>query len=70
MIRLPIFFLLALAFSSCALVTVPVKVAGSVVTTTAKVTGKAVGAGFDAMHKSDEEEAAEAARERAANEGE
>jgi len=61
MIRLTFFSLLTLSLSSCSLITVPVKVAGSVVSTTAKVTGKAVGAGFDAMHKSDEEEAAEAA---------
>lgn len=66
MIRLLLLPPLVLTLSSCALVTVPVKVAGSVVTTTAKVTGKAMGAGIDAMHTSDAEEAAaaaEAARE-------
>lgn len=38
---------LALLLSSCALITTPVKVAGSIATTTVKTTGKMVGAGID-----------------------
>lgn len=45
--------------SSCALVTVPVKVAGKVVTTTVGLAGKAAGAGIDAMKKDDETPAEE-----------
>lgn len=43
--------LLFAMLSSCALVTVPVKVAGKVVTTTVGLAGKAAGAGIDAMKK-------------------
>lgn len=42
------------SLSACALVTVPVKVAGKVVTTTVGVAGKAAGAGIDALKKDDE----------------
>ena len=54
----PIF---TLTLSSCALVTVPVKVAGKVVTTTVGLAGKAAGAGIDAIkdRKDNEPEAEE-----------
>lgn len=48
MIRLHL-ILIPASLTSCALVTVPVKVAGKAATTTISVTGKAVGAGFDAF---------------------
>ncbi len=47
-------FLFAL-LSSCFLITVPVKIAGKVVTTTVKVAGKAAGAGIDAVRKDDDD---------------
>lgn len=45
---------LALLFSSCALITTPVKVAGAVATTSIKTTGKVVGASID-MATSDDD---------------
>ncbi|MBT8043894.1 MAG: hypothetical protein KJO79_02990 [Verrucomicrobiae bacterium] len=42
---------LLVTMSSCALVTVPVKVAGKVVTTTVGLAGKAAGAGIDAIKR-------------------
>lgn len=56
-----------LTISSCALVTVPVKVAGKVVTTTVGLAGKAAGAGIDAIKDNkDKERAAEEAEPEAA----
>lgn len=49
--------LLALVLPSCALVTVPVKVAGKVVTTTVGLAGKAAGAGIDAIRKKGDDKA-------------
>lgn len=46
--------LLAL-LSSCSLVTVPVKIAGKIVTTTVDVAGKAAGAGIDAIGDDDKD---------------
>lgn len=46
----------ALTFSSCAIVTTPVKIVGKVATTSVGVVGKAAGAGFDAMSGGDDEE--------------
>jgi len=50
---LTLIFLIA-SLPSCALVTVPVKVAGKLVTTTVGVTGKAASAGINAVKKDDE----------------
>ncbi len=49
----------ALCITSCALVTVPVKVAGKVATTSVGVAGKVAGAGVDMVtpNKKDEAEA-------------
>lgn len=51
---------LLVSLSSCSLVTVPVKVAGKVATTSLGVAGKAAGAGFNALggggSKEDEED--------------
>ena len=41
--------LLLLPLASCALVTTPVKVAGTAASTGIELTGKAVGAGIDAL---------------------
>ena len=49
-----------LALGSCSLVTVPVKIAGKVVTTSVGLAGKAAGAGIDAMKDNDSEEEEEA----------
>lgn len=45
--------------SSCSLITTPVKVVGKVTTTTIGITGKAVGAGFDALSSDDEQDSCE-----------
>ena len=42
--------------SACSLITVPLKVAGKVATTTVELAGKAAGAGIDAMKKDDPED--------------
>lgn len=44
------------ALSSCALVTVPVKVAGKITTTSIGLLGKAAGAGIDAMVSDDKDD--------------
>ena len=49
-------FLTLFTLSSCSLVTVPLKVAGKVATTTVGVAGKAAGAGFGAMGGDEDEE--------------
>ena len=46
----------SLALGSCSLVTVPVKIAGKVVTTSVGLAGKAAGAGIDAMKKDNKDE--------------
>ena len=53
--KLPLSLLLVSLVSSCSLITTPVKVVGKAATTTIGVTGKAAGAGIDAM-QSDEDE--------------
>ncbi|SHK11660.1 hypothetical protein SAMN02745181_3305 [Rubritalea squalenifaciens DSM 18772] len=54
--RYLLLLLLPLLCSSCALITTPVKVAGSVASSAVTVTGKAIGAGIDQFADDDEEE--------------
>jgi len=48
--------LLSLPLSSCSLVTTPAKVVGKAATTTIDVSGKALGAGIGTLNGSDEKE--------------
>ena len=54
---------LALLLNSCALITTPVKVVGTIATTSIKTTGKVVGAGIDLAASDGDEEAPQPAAE-------
>ena len=56
MIKIPLTLLLLLGLSSCAVITTPLKVAGSAAGAVINVTGKAVGAGVSHLGKDKAEE--------------
>ena len=56
MIKIPLALILLIGLTSCALVTTPLKVAGSAASAVIGVTGKAVGAGVSHLGKDKSEE--------------